>query len=350
MKIKFLKAFNGDSIWISFNEDKNIFNILIDGGHGDTYESRSGRKGELYDIVKYIRDNGQQIDLLVLTHFDDDHIGGILKWFSKDRDAYKLIKKVWFNSGKLIAKELNVEENRDLDIEIKEVDVNFHTSLRQGIKFEKYLSDNKLWDGELIKQGDVIHFHGIKFSILSPSIENLKCLLRLYKKDEDYFTGASLFDFPKPLTDFIDEESCSKFKFEEDNRVSNGSSIAFILETKDKKFLYLADAHPSTVIDGLNKFGYDKINPLVTELMKVSHHGSMYNTNKDLLEIVKTENYLISSNATRHGLPNKRTIARIIKNNPEAIINFNYDLKDKIFIEQDWSDFPEFKSKMQNEF
>nr|HMU04101.1 hypothetical protein [Saprospiraceae bacterium] len=95
---------------------------------------------------------------------------------------------------------------------------------------------------------------------------------------------------------------------------------------------------------------YNKDNLLHVELMKVSHHGSMYNTNKELLEIVKTNNYLISSNATKHGLPNKRAIARIINNNPNAIIYFNYDLKDTIFSEQDWKDYLSFRSKMQNEF
>lgn len=84
--------------------------------------------------------------------------------------------------------------------------------------------------------------------------------------------------------------------------------------------------------------------------MKVSHHGSMYNTNKELLEIVKTDKYIISSNGTKHGLPNKRTIARIINNNPDAFIYFNYNLKDDIFSKQDWIDYPSFKSKMQNNF
>ena len=157
-------------------------------------------------------------------------------------------------------------------------------------------------------------------------------------------------DFQTSLKEFIDEESQPDFKFLEDTCVANGSSIAFIMEYKNMNFLFLADTHPSIVIEGLNKFGYNKDNPLNAELMKVSHHGSMYNTCKGLLEIVKTNNYVISSNATKHGLPNKRTIARIIHNNPNAFIYFNYDLKDSIFLAQDWKDCSNFRSKMQNEF
>src|SRR5690606_32615884 len=146
------------------------------------------------------------------------------------------------------------------------------------------------------------------------------------------------------------EENQPNFQFKEDTSVANGSSIAFIMEYEDKRFLFLADAHPSVVIEGLSNLGYNKCNPLNTELMKVSHHGSMYNTNIELLEIVKTNNYLISSNATKHGLPNKRTLARIINNNPCAMIYFNYDLKDTIFSDQDWKDYSGFKSNMQNLF
>lgn len=350
MKIKFLQAFNGDSIWVSFLENETPRNIIIDGGTGDTYENKLRRKGDLFNAIEYIRNNKQSIDLLVLTHFDDDHIGGILRWLNKDKESSNLIKKVWFNSGKEIAKKFESDENKDLYIEIVDGADDFHTSPKQGIKFEKYLRDNNLWEGEIIEQGSEYDLFGLKFKILSPNNEKLDKLLKLYEKQEDYFTSGDEYDFEISLKDFIDEESQLGFRFKEDTSVANGSSIAFIMEYDNKSFLFLADAHPSVIIEGLNKFGYNKDNSLHVELMKVSHHGSMYNTDKELLKVVKTDNYLISSNATKHGLPNKRTIARIINNNPNAIIRFNYDLTDRVFLEEDWNDFSIFKAKATNEF
>ncbi|MBK8328633.1 MAG: MBL fold metallo-hydrolase [Bacteroidetes bacterium] len=350
MRIKFLKAFNGDSILISFLENEIPRNILIDGGIGDTFKTISNVKGDLHEVIKKIREDKQFIDLLVLTHFDDDHIGGILRWLNKDKEAVSLIKKVWFNSGKEIAEKFTSKENKDLDIEIAQEAGNFHTSPKQGIKFEKYLRDNHLWEGEIIEQGLTYDLFGLKFKILSPNDDKLDKLLRLYQKQKDYFTSGGEYDFQTSLKEFIDEEIQLGFKFQEDNSVANGSSIAFMMEYEDKNFLFLADSHPSVVIEGLNKFGYNKDNPLNAELVKVSHHGSMYNTSKELLEIIKANNYLISSNATKHGLPNKRTIARIVHNNPNAFIYFNYALKDIIFSAQDWKDYSNFKSKMQNEF
>lgn len=350
MKIKFLQAFNGDSIWISFLENDIPRNILIDGGNGNTYKNTSNVKGDLHKVIEKIRTDEQFIDLLILTHFDDDHIGGILRWLNKDKKASGLIKKVWFNSGKEIANKFNSDENKDLDIDIVDGAYDFHTSPKQGIKFENYLRDNNLWEGAIIEQGSEYDLFGLKLKILSPNNEKLDKLLNLYERQKDYFTSGDEYDFQTSLKDFIDEEIQPSFKFKEDTSVANGSSIAFILEYENKSFLFLADAHPSVIIDGLYKFGYNKEKPLNVEFMKVAHHGSMYNTNKELLEIVKTDNYLISSNATKYGLPNKRTIARIININPNAFVFFNYDLKDLIFSEQDWKDFPNLRSKTQNEF
>ena len=146
--------------------------------------------GDLHEVIKKIREDKQFVDLLVLTHFDDDHIGGILRWLNKDKEAASLIKKVWFNSGKEIAKKFTSEENKDLDIEIAVQTDDFYTSPKQGIKFEKYLRDNNLWEGEIIEQGAACDIYGLKFKILSPNDDRLYKLLKLYAKQKDYFTSG----------------------------------------------------------------------------------------------------------------------------------------------------------------
>ena len=44
-----------------------------------------------------IKDNNQKIDLLIVTHTDDDHIKGIIK-FIEDDTLNNYIQEVWFNS------------------------------------------------------------------------------------------------------------------------------------------------------------------------------------------------------------------------------------------------------------
>lgn len=101
MKIKFLQAGNGDSFLISFLENDIPRNILIDGGIEQTYYSSSTNvNGELYLEIDSIRQRSESIDLLILSHIDNDHICGLLKWFELDNNAHELVKNVWFNSGK----------------------------------------------------------------------------------------------------------------------------------------------------------------------------------------------------------------------------------------------------------
>ena len=50
MKIKFLKAYNGDSIHISFKEGSKTRNILIDGGMSATYMQKN-KKGNSDNFV-----------------------------------------------------------------------------------------------------------------------------------------------------------------------------------------------------------------------------------------------------------------------------------------------------------
>ena len=62
MKIKFLKAHNGDSILLSFKDEiENNRNILIDGGMPKTYFG-SGKYGDLHETIELIRTKGEKIN------------------------------------------------------------------------------------------------------------------------------------------------------------------------------------------------------------------------------------------------------------------------------------------------
>ena len=82
MKIKFLKANNGDAIYISFlDKYDQPRNILVDGGREATYFDRVRRNGPLKRVIDDIKHRKENIDLLILSHIDNDHIEGFLKWF-----------------------------------------------------------------------------------------------------------------------------------------------------------------------------------------------------------------------------------------------------------------------------
>ena len=351
MKIKFLQAYNGDSILISFQDDTGVNrNILIDGGTSKTYLG-SGKRGELYFTIQDVKSRSEHIDLLILTHIDNDHIGGLKKWFEKDKDAFSLIKNVWFNSGKSIAKYFEENENPEL-IETLNIFNSTFTSVPEAIVFEDYIEKYNKWDKEIIKEGRVADQNGVKIELLAPDDKSLNKLLKEYKKPEyNYQTSSSTNDWSMPIEKFIDEEEKPEFRFIQDNSVSNGSSIAFILTIKDKKYLFLGDSQPDIVTDCLKKQGCSKSKPLEVVFVKLSHHGSSKNTNKELLEIIKTDNYIISTNSDVHNLPDKRTLARIVNHNPNSVFYFNYDyVKDNIFLPEDLKRYKKFNFKSITEW
>jgi hypothetical protein len=277
----------------------------------------------------------------VLSHIDDDHICGLTEWFSRDEEAYKLVKNVWFNSGKTIAAYLNEPENIDLQVNLK-VFSDPKTGVTEALEFENYLLKHKIWDKKIVIQGQTAEDHGVRIQILSPDNSQLIKLLREYKKatGEDTYTAPKEKDWAEDISAFIKEENLAQFKFRQDASPKNGSSISFILTIKEKNFLFLGDSHPAGVVRYLTDLGYCKENPLVVELFKVAHHGSKSNTNKEILELVKTNNYFISTDSSGHNHPNKRTLARILGVNPDAIFHFNYEhVRNEVFTEIDRKEY-----------
>ena len=70
IEVEVLPANEGECILVTI--EKEDIHILIDGGTSETY--RRFLKSRLVQLKKA----GKNIDLLIVTHIDNDHIGGIL--------------------------------------------------------------------------------------------------------------------------------------------------------------------------------------------------------------------------------------------------------------------------------
>ena len=162
MTVKFLKANNGDAIFISFSHKEVKKNILIDSGIAATYQcSPNGREkdGELKSLINELKSKNEKIDLLVITHWDDDHIGGVLKWFQGDLESAKsMINHIWFNSGTLINEYFESDEaSKDKNI-LNNSEYSPNTSIKQGIAFEKYILEASLSRGLIKNDTSVENF------------------------------------------------------------------------------------------------------------------------------------------------------------------------------------------------
>lgn len=345
---KFIKAGNGDAILINFQEDeKSIFhNILIDGGGKLAYEDNL--KYELINIIK----SGECIDLLVVTHIDQDHIGGIVKMFDEIKSGnlywqdtngdkkYLEIIEIWFNANSLL------EEN-DFWLSSETTKV----SLSQGADLQLYVDKKAEFVNAFVarpekyeKNAGIAYFgenRKAKITVLSPTenylvtyneniknkwIEKVQELLK--NKHSDYKVGAIQSKYNKMLINElipIVEKQRKDNQEDKDTSETNLSSIAFIFEFGGKSFLLLGDAPYQTITKSLEDLKFSKANPLVVDYVKLSHHGGISNTNYELLEMIDCKNFIISSNGQNHDLPNKSTLAKIISakgNNVNFFFNY----------------------------
>lgn len=317
-EIRLFKAEHGDCILIkSFDTDQNLFNILVD----------SGTSGAFEDYIYEELTNLKTIDLLILTHIDDDHIGGFLYLFENDDFSELDIKQIWFNAYNLV-----------------QIDSSLKISTRQGKKLEELLL-KKGFDTNIInpkvstKLGEIEVSKAIKAKILSPTPDILDSLMKLWHKisEEELESLAIKISSTRAKSQIpkgtIRELSQAKFKHQKnvDKDIINASSIAFVLTLPDIKILLLGDARDELIREELQKLGYSKENPLEVDYMKISHHGSKNNTSSEFLDMIKCEKFFIITNGGRGRSkhPDREVISRLANHTTrdktiQRTIYFNY--------------------------
>lgn len=305
MKIKFLKAGSGDSILINVNAQ----NILIDGGNDDN---------QLLIQLDAIYSKGEVLDLVIITHHDEDHILGILnflKELQKERfgDPKTFVKKILFNSPRKV-----------LGIEIPASD-NF-LSYRQACDVEELITELKLnWD-VCTKETEPIKFGATVFNFLSPISSDLT---KYSKQEGAFLSNHYRSDWNSSIKELllnVDDASL-------DQSLPNQTSIVVLIEDKEKRVLLTGDVTPkrlNTVItEYLKELGKDE---LALDYMKLPHHGSYRSLSKDTLSRIKCSSFIISTNSSRYYLPNKRAIVKVISHvsNNGSKIKFYFNCKESI--------------------
>lgn len=352
-------AKNGDALLITFDD----YSVLIDSGYIDTY------KRYLKPAIKKLAENGKSLTLFVNTHIDADHISGALRFLTENIEAPIIeIKNVWHNAYHHVAPfekaaTKNLFSGKPLDLlptksiaksgedESKNISAEQGSSLAVLIQKGGY-AWNEQFDGAAISTTNrtfVSISENINFTILSPNGEKLEALHKHWRR-ELYRLGYSMDDgktFDDAFEFIIGTEKEAKIvaaknishkqldlralattDAPEDSRVANGSSIAFCLEYKNKKMLLLGDAHPSLISQSLTS-SFTAPFPIKFDLIKISHHGSIQNTSIDLLELIDSESYIISTNGDIYEHPDIQTLARIVTRKAEykRKIYFNYRTK-----------------------
>lgn len=201
------------------------------------------------------------------------------------------------------------------------------TSFQDGLTLEKVLQEKKIPIQSGLFSGVVFDLEtDICVTVLSPSQASLRRYENWVDKEKRAagLTAGASTDYTEGL------EALAKCPFRADSNPVNASSIGILLETGAHKMLFLGDALPADIANGLKAQGYSKENPCTVDLVKLSHHGSRHNTSPELLGLLHSKVFAISGNGTR-GHPDKETLARIVATQEEPVFWFNQDIIHDIF-------------------
>jgi beta-lactamase superfamily II metal-dependent hydrolase len=308
MELLCYQAECGDAIRIRYiGNDGKPHNIFLDSGYERTY--RNILEKEINTLIQ----QEEIIDLWIISHIHDDHIGGAIKYIKSinDGEIKDIVDKWLYNPPRYYIVMAN------------DNNVSLAKSIRQGDMLYDYLfQKNKLPNFDIVsdmKNSQYIELFGLKITLLSPTLQTLEELRNKYKdgksleqsEDDSICQAKSAYnsDYHIPLDDF------NISIFDEDDSLENKSSISALFEYEDRKILWLADSCPSVIFKSLMNLGYSVQSPLQCDFVVVSHHASKGNNSSQLFNVVKCNNYIISSNGeNKHYLPDKETISRIIRN------------------------------------
>jgi beta-lactamase superfamily II metal-dependent hydrolase len=315
--IHMLDAAQGDCLWVEFGDANAPKRILIDAGIAGTYTRQLRPKIE--DVIE--REGGLAFELFVVTHIDDDHIGGALRFLDEAGALGVEIGEVWFNGyDHLVRGFLGSEQGEKLSELIVRGGWNWNTSFDgKAVVVED--------DGEL----PVVDVAGMQLTLLSPTWDKLEKLREAWDKEllEKNLVRGEMFSDDEAVLGkkgFLGEELdvLAAVEFEQDPRPANGSSIAFLAEYDGVRVLFGADAHPSVLLESAARAPFDGT-PVPLHAFKLPHHGSRNNVSIEMLEMFPADHYLVSTDGSRHDHPDREAIARVVvsRGDREPCLHFN---------------------------
>ena len=270
--IEMINVGQGDSFLLTLDDEKgNEAFVLIDGGNKDKEDN----------IIKHIMDYaGGHIQLVIGTHIDDDHIGGLIKVV----DVLKVDKLIlntpgnfdkWLSIRNYLKRFVKVASLSKLEKGIAAANELLETAQRKNIPVE-HAYQGRIWNcGE------------ITLEVLSPTEERLQNawaekiledISDLQKNTNRQFWVEAGIQAP-PTTE------------------SNDASIILELRHKGNPHALLTGDAGANVIKEATK---GKTYPF----LKVPHHGSKTGLDEELIKQLSPNTAYIPVGENQHGHPN----------------------------------------------
>ncbi len=352
IEIKSYPARNGDAFLVKASATPLA--VLVDGGYADTFHRHI--KPDLESLAA----NGYTLDVVVATHVDADHISGLLTFFQLNGSAQAPViipvREVLHNSLRsLIAPSKGQATMRRDDVALlrdirlrgypqptaannKEQEI----SARQGSSLAQMLCDGGYqWNthtGTIPIGGKglvELRLSQGKITILGPNKTRLDALTKWWTSEirrmgfvgslehlDDAFEYLCAYEVVDPGEQMLASSDADLAAAHvPDSSVTNGSSISLIVEIEGRRLLFLGDSWADDTVAALSATGRS-----IFDAVKISHHGSARNTSLDLLKLLDSPHFFISTNGDGHDHPDFAVLKAIV-DRPAAFcrtLHFNY--------------------------
>jgi metal-dependent hydrolase (beta-lactamase superfamily II) len=295
IKLHVVQAEYGDCFILESKSGKESVNVLIDGGPYQTF------KKHLKPTLQKIPLNGK-LDLIVLSHIDNDHIIGLLDLLGEiknQRDGGKKelvkVEKIWHNSFNDLLK-LHGDPTVLLRSIFSAKNMVTGPNLGESLVLKGFQQGTALTDrlkipinpdfDKIISVNDKIRsvrLKNISIFILGPTKKNVDKLREKWNKwsSKKKINNETLIG----LLDLVDKS------------VPNLASITFLANIQNKKILFTGDAIAHDIVEMLSKNQMlDKNGKFYVDVLKVPHHGSDRNSSPEFFDTVNANYYIISAN------------------------------------------------------
>lgn len=355
MKITLYHADQGDCLLLAGDEGTNL---LIDGGMTGAYQAR------VAPSLGFLARTGGALDLVCVSHIDQDHIGGVLQ-LMEDIAAWRVydfqqgtgnegfprpagtrppqVRQLWHN-----AFQDQVEDNQGLiedqlvaNARVANMNPNLvpsavadeagaladlATSVRQSLRLRQRVGPEQLripvngpFQGGLISAGadtPSSRFGGLRVRVVGPRLAELT---RLRQQWNDWLETHQ--DIVRTMREQAREEAeflpieegqltlsyllglASEMGDREAVTTPNLASIMLLVEEGDRSILLPGDGHADDIVEGLAVLGeLDGQGRKHVDVLKVQHHGSEHNIHEDFCRAITADHYLFCGDGA-HGNP-----------------------------------------------
>ncbi|HEU5218962.1 MAG TPA: MBL fold metallo-hydrolase [Gemmatimonadales bacterium] len=301
----------GDCLLLEFGSKGNPRFVLIDGGPPSTFDDH------LSGVLTQIAKTKAPLDLTVLSHVDDDHIVGLVDYFSAMQAGAADLpkpKELWHNSwgkaldpgGQLaprIASLMTLTRTAAMPYATHALlGIEGGNALRTKATLLGVPINQSIGNGALITVDDVhapFTFDNLTLQVVAPTKANLESLHKEWEAWLDKHEADLATDDPKVMAN-------------SDRSVPNLSSIALLAKADGKSILLTGDGRSDHLLQGMKQAGVlDADGSGHVDVLKLAHHGSDRDVTQSFFKTVTADTYVASANG-RYGNPDIATLVWIV--------------------------------------